>query len=394
MKILVISEVFYPENFLINDLVKEWKKRGYQVDVLTQYPSYPQSYVYDGYVNKGETVELWEDSKIFRFKFVEGYKDSVIKKFVNYFIFVHKGKRVLKKVLNTNKYDHIFVSQTGPLTVALPALFAKKKYGIPTTIWTCDIWPDVVYSYGVPKVLPIKYLLNRFISFVYNSCDNILVSSKRFEDTIREYTNKQILYTPNWIEETLEVDETISLDRTKFNFTFTGNISKYQNLLTTVKGFVKANIPNAIFNIFGDGSAMDELKTYVLQNKIENVKLHGRVAKEKVLNILYQSDILVLPLIADEVISKTEPLKLQSYLYSHKPILGVCNGACKEIIEENGLGICANPSDVDDISNCFVEIIEFKQKNNDNIKESSKKLLENRFNKEITINKINSCLIK
>ena len=35
MKILFVAEVFYPENFLINDLAPELVKRGYEVEVLT-----------------------------------------------------------------------------------------------------------------------------------------------------------------------------------------------------------------------------------------------------------------------------------------------------------------------------------------------------------------------
>ena len=40
-KVLVIVERFYPEDFLANDLVAEWKKLGDEVEVLTQVPSYP-----------------------------------------------------------------------------------------------------------------------------------------------------------------------------------------------------------------------------------------------------------------------------------------------------------------------------------------------------------------
>lgn len=53
MKILVFSEVFHPEDFMINDLVHEWVKMGHEVEMVTQYPSYPQSYVFEGYENKG-----------------------------------------------------------------------------------------------------------------------------------------------------------------------------------------------------------------------------------------------------------------------------------------------------------------------------------------------------
>ena len=40
--ILVISQVFYPEQFRINDMCQEWVKRGYKVTVLTGIPNYPQ----------------------------------------------------------------------------------------------------------------------------------------------------------------------------------------------------------------------------------------------------------------------------------------------------------------------------------------------------------------
>ena len=38
MKILVISQYFYPENFRINDLDFSLKERGHQVEVLTGKP--------------------------------------------------------------------------------------------------------------------------------------------------------------------------------------------------------------------------------------------------------------------------------------------------------------------------------------------------------------------
>lgn len=41
MKILILTERFFPEEFLINDLAAEWRSAGHEVEVLTQVPSYP-----------------------------------------------------------------------------------------------------------------------------------------------------------------------------------------------------------------------------------------------------------------------------------------------------------------------------------------------------------------
>ena len=125
MKILIVSEVFYPENFIINDLAREWHNMGHTVEVLTQYPSYPYGYVYENYKNEGYSIEEWDGIKIHRYPFVEGYKDSIAKKLLNYKSFVNGGKKIVKKI--GADFDCIFVSQTGPLTVALPALAAKRN---------------------------------------------------------------------------------------------------------------------------------------------------------------------------------------------------------------------------------------------------------------------------
>lgn len=390
MKILVVSEVFYPENFLINDLVQEWKKQGHTIEVLTQYPSYPESYIFDGYKNGNYSIEDWNGIKIHRYKFIEGYKNSILKKIRNYILFVREGKKIAKRI--GKDFDCVFVSQTGPLTVAYPALAVKKKYNIPVTIWTYDIWPDVIYSYGIPENYITDLIFSKVIKGIYSKCDNILVSSKRFQNTIKKYVNKEITYAPNWLQETYNVESSLRLDKSKINFSFTGNISLYQNLLNVIKGFVKANINDSILNIVGDGSGIDELKVYIKENKISNVILHGRYPYNQMNDILSQSDVLIISLISNEGIEKTEPLKLQSYLNSGKPIFGILNGSCKDIIEENNLGICSLPNDIDDIAKGFNKVIEFSKLEGENIKQRSKELMQSRFNKEKIISKINSVM--
>lgn len=383
MKILIVSEVFYPENFIINDLAQEWQKMGHSIEVLTQYPSYPQSYVYDGYKNEGYMTEDWDGIKIHRYPFVEGYKESLKKKLSNYYTFVKEGRKIAKKI--AKGFDCIFVSQTGPLTVALPAIAAGKKYGIPVAIWTLDIWPDAVYSYGVPKNGTTRYVLNRLIKYIYNNCSTIFISSNRFKDTIELYTDKQCVYTPNWLKPAEDKVSDLRLKTDKVNFTFTGNISRYQNLTNTILGFAKANIANAVFNIVGDGSYLSQLKELVAEKQIENVVFHGRRPYEEMNDILTQSNVLVLPLMPDEGIMKTEPLKLQSYLYAGKPILGVLGGSGKEIIEDHNLGICAQPDNIEDIANVFKQMIDFASTHSSDVKNNALELMKTRFNKEVIV---------
>lgn len=391
MRILVFSEVFWPEDFIVNDLVREWVNMGHDVEVVTQYPSYPQSYVFDNYVNKGITTEDWDGVTIHRYKFVEGYRDSKIKKFRNYYSFVQGGKKVVEGL--NGHYDCAFVSQTGPLTVAYPALYAKRKLGIPVNIWTCDIWPDVVWSYGMPKNIVTNALLERLIRKIYGGCDRIFISSRGFAETIGDYTNKECVYAPNWLRPSKNVRSTLILDDYKVHFTFTGNVSRYQNLINTIEGFVKADLRNAQLNIVGDGSYLKDVKAAVSKLDLQNVVFYGRRPYNEMQDILSQSTVLVLPLLPQEGIEKTEPFKIQSYLQAGKPILGVLHGAGRDIIEENNLGLCVSPVNIDEIAEGFRKMIEFTNKNSDSVKLSARRLMETRFNKKEIVNRITENLI-
>ena len=390
MRILIVSEVFYPEDFIINNLAQEWVKMGHEVCALSQYPSYPQSYVYDDYENKGYKVEDWDGVKIYRFPFVEGYRDSVKRKFANYLSVIRGGKKIAKKI--GKDFDVIFVSQTGPLTVALPAIAAGRKYKVPVAIWTQDIWPDVVWTYGVPENGMTRWFLNKVIRYIYRNCDRIYVSSKRFSDTISQYTPKDIIYTPNWLRPTKEVQSDLRLDSRQFHFTFTGNVSRYQNLINTIAGFGKAQLENCVFNIVGDGSYLEQVKNYVEDHKIQNVVFHGRKPYAHMNDILCQSDVLVLPLMPNEGIMKTEPFKIQSYLHAGKPIFGVLGGSGKDIIEENNLGIVSIPDDPDDISKGFRESMVFAKLHAEEVALRARELMQTRFNKDRIVETITSNL--
>ena len=385
MNILIVSEVFYPEDFHVNDFAKTLAERGYNVQVLTRQPSYPAGVVYSDYKNENYSTEKWGDITIHRVSIVEGYKKSKIRKIANYINFVRQGRKV---ILNRIKnIDLIIVYQTGPLSVALPAIYAKKKFGIPVIVWTFDIWPDTVYMYGFPNILPIRLIVNHIIKKVYSNADSIMVSSTAFSETIKRYvSNKNITYAPNWLVETAQQESSLVLDSSKTNFTFTGNVSKAQNLENTLQGFVKADIKDALFNVVGDGSYLEYLKKTFAP--YSNIVFHGRIPYSQVYSVLGKSDFLVLPLTSKSGVDKTEPYKLQSYLKSGKPILGIIKGAGREIIESNKLGVCCNPDDIDDISRGFRDILKIGNKEREDIFNASQELMQLRYSKNLIMNTI------
>ena len=66
LKILVVTQYFWPEQFRINDIVKSMLKNGHQVDVLTGSPNYPNRNLFNDYkyskkyILTGEIISLWK----------------------------------------------------------------------------------------------------------------------------------------------------------------------------------------------------------------------------------------------------------------------------------------------------------------------------------------------
>ena len=66
MRILVVTQHFWPENFRINDIVEGFVQDGLDVDVLCGLPNYPKGEWFPGYSADGPFEETYKGAHIFR----------------------------------------------------------------------------------------------------------------------------------------------------------------------------------------------------------------------------------------------------------------------------------------------------------------------------------------
>ena len=88
MKILIVTQNYYPEQFRINDISKELVNRGHDVTVLTGLPNYPQGKIYDGYEDKEKRREVIDGVKVIRVNERPRKSGGAINLFLNYYSFV------------------------------------------------------------------------------------------------------------------------------------------------------------------------------------------------------------------------------------------------------------------------------------------------------------------
>lgn len=381
--LLIITERYYPEPFSINDLSIELKNKGYNVNVLTQIPSYPGDKLYNGYSNRF-LIEDYNGIKIIRLKTKLGYSKNVFNKILTYLYFMLKSSLYIFKIA---KYiDIVFVYHTGPLTQALGAVLLKMFYRKKTIIWSLDIWPDAVYSYGFPKNFLFSFLLNSFVKFIYKYFDFILVSSPGFIDKLKKFTKKEIIYIPQWADEDIKINNhNYNIDKNKIKFVYTGNIGKMQGLDNLIKAFSKFKDNNVIFYIVGDGNDRNRLEKLKENINADNVIFTGKIDNSQVVSFIKDCDYSVLPLLDDDYIKLTIPAKFFTYLLANKPIFAVTDGEVSKYIEKYNIGIwCKNEE------NSITEKIKDIKENFNKMKFSEDNflyLIKKEFNKKLIIDK-------
>ena len=389
-KILIVTECFYPEEFKINDVALSWKNKGYDVDVLTLAPTYPLGRVVSGYKNSFFRKDEYQGINIFRLRAVTGYRDSAIKKILKYINFMVFGS--IAAIFIGRRYDYIFGFNLGSLTDMLPAVVIRKLYKRPTMFWVQDVWPDSVYAYGFKKTRLLSALLDAFVKFMHHNITAIAISSKGFESKLEPYIKKGLKfnYAPNWADDLdLDMSPVILSKTQKVHFTFAGNIGKVQNLENIIDAFLLLSDEcqkKAQLNVVGDGSNLVNLKK--ISNNNPNIIFHGKQKREDMAKFYKASDFLIVSLIDKPIFSVTVPAKTQTYIAAKKPVLAIINGDVADIVNDNNLGVCADPSNEGLIKEAFEKCIDMPENEKSKFIINNTKLLETTFNKDSIINNL------
>jgi glycosyltransferase involved in cell wall biosynthesis len=390
-RILIVTECFYPEEFKINDVALSWKDKGYDVDVLTLTPTYPLGRVFPGYKNSFFRKDEYQGINIFRVHAVSGYRDNAVKKIFKYINFMILGS--IAAIFIGRKYDYILGFNMSALTGMLPAVLVRKLYKKPLTFWTQDVWPDSVYAYGFKKTKILSTFLDIFVRFMYRNIDAIAVSGKGFESKLAPYIKKDLIfhYLPNWADD-LDGDlasENLGKSEGVTHFTFAGNIGKVQNLENIINAFCLLSSEyqeKSQLNIIGDGSNLNNLK--LLTNNNPNIIFHGKKPRSDMASYYKASDFLIISLIDKPIFSVTVPAKTQTYIAAKKPILAIINGDTASIIQDNNLGLCADPSKIDAIATMFQRCMDMGQEERQSFSKENDRLLATIFNKDKTIDRL------
>jgi hypothetical protein len=114
VRVLVVSQYFWPESFRINAIVESLVERGIEVDVLTGKPNYPEGVVACGYRAWGCQSEKWKGATLHRVPLFPRGRNSRMRLSVNYLSFILFGLLSGSWLVRKRQYNVIFVYGLSP----------------------------------------------------------------------------------------------------------------------------------------------------------------------------------------------------------------------------------------------------------------------------------------
>lgn len=355
MRILIVSQYFWPENFRINDLVEELTGREHEVTVLTGEPNYPEGQVFPSYRADPEAFARFGGAQVVRVPIVPRGNSSLRLVF-NYLSFALSGSVLGVWKLRKRPFDAIFVFQTSPVTAALPAILLRRLKRAPMLMWILDLWPDTLSAIGVVKSPRLLSLVAALVRFIYKRCDRILVQSRAFEPKVAALAARQdtIRYFPGWAEAVFGSDDApaqpapeLAPYANDFKVLFAGNIGEAQDfpaILDAVEALREK--PGLRWIIVGDGRAAPQVRAEIARRGLaDNIVLLGRHPLERMPSFFAGADALLVTLRKEPIWSMTIPGKVQTYLAAGKPLLAMLDGEGARVIAEAKSGLVAPAGD-------------------------------------------------
>ncbi len=341
MKLLVITQYFYPENFRINTLCRELAQRGHEVSVMTAYPQYPAGELYPGYGFDIPYEREWNGVKIHRVKTYPRGKNA-LGLLRNCLSFVLSGNRWVRQC--QEKFDAVFVFEVSPVTVGLPAVAYHKKFGAPIYFNLQDLWPESVHEVLGIRFPPLTWVINRVVDRLYENSHKILCTSQGFVENLKErgVPEEKLVFWPQFCldPELSPMERPAALGKDTFNIVFTGNLGDAQGLDLLVEAARELKGRGIRWYLVGDGRARQRLEEKTRACGLEeDIRFLGRVSEKEANCYAHFADCAYLSFQNNPLFARMLPAKLQTYLACGAPILAAAGGESAQLIRHARCGI-------------------------------------------------------
>lgn len=351
MRVLVVCQRYWPEQFQVTAVCEGLARRGHNVTVLCGLPNVgvpgiEQGVVPEEYRHGRNRYQERNGVRIIR-SFEIGRRSGIAWRTLNYYSF---WKSASRKVLGIeDEFDVVLAYQLSPAMMCAPARVLKKKKGIPYLLYCCDLWPESMKAMLGDKFPAVVDHFGKVCGGIYRDADRLAVQSPAFFRYFREYHHvdeSRLVYIPQFSTDGAKPG---SVAHEGVNMLFMGNMGTVQCVPLILEAFERCiDVEGFCLHFVGDGVMLGPAREYVGANGLgDRVVFHGRRPADEMSQYYAIADMCVLALDSATLIGSTIPSKLQGYMAAGKPVVAALNGGAKTVIDEAGCGLVVTPGDVE-----------------------------------------------
>ena len=393
MNILFITQYYYPDNFLLNDITAELVRMGHRVKVLTGLPDYSTTRIPKEFKWLRRRKENYNGVDIRRVSII-ARRSGAIFRMLNYASFAFSAS--LYALFSGVDTDAIFVYAPSPVFQGIPAMIYKRRTRKKSVHYCFDLWPESLKAWNISERSIIFKAVSKISGAVYRDCDVVAVTSRPFREYLTDVCKvspDKIAYLPQYAEDLYGEIAGQYEDNSCIDFVFAGNLGSVQDLPVILHAVSLIETEESFcIHIVGDGSELTNLKSLAASLGLENkVIFHGRRPLDEMKDYYRMADCFLLTLRGGDFIGMTLPAKAQGYLCAGKPVAAAIDGAGRELIVQADCGEAVPAGDAEGLAEKMKQIIEnmesYKQKGL-----SGRRFYEQHFTKEIFLHNLMNIL--
>lgn len=384
MKILLVTQFYYPERFSTTDIAEELVKAGNEVTVLTGKPNYGYGYILKEY--KHIKNEIINGVKIIRCNLCPR-KQSRLSIIRNYLSFFMSAKRRVGRI--KENFDIVLSISLSPVISIAPAIKYAKKHQVPHVLFCQDLWPESTVVTNAVRFNSLTYkILYKWSRKLYTKCDEIIISSPSFKDyfqSVLKINDKKfpVVYQP--IIRSKGSEGSVEYEK-QFNFVYAGNIGTLQLSNELIDAFKLLDHSNKKLFFMGMGTNLAQIQNRIKEENLgEFVEYVGALPIEKAERYYKNADALIVSLKNVGTVGKTIPNKAIQYMTYGRPLIGVIEGDGKELLEKAKGTVFANENPKI-IANCIENFCSLDKNIREKMGQNNKEYFDKNLSSEILTN--------
>lgn len=401
MRLLVVSQFFWPEDFRVNDLVSELIARGHDVTVLTGLPSYPDGHIFPEFARDPKAFSKYAGIDILRVPLIPR-GDGRLRLAVNFASYAITASLMGPWKLRGRSFDAVFVFMVTPATVGIPGVILAALKRAPLACWVLDPWPEMLEAFNAIRSRTVLRAVGKLMSLVYNRCSLILAPSRTVIRQIATHCNdpSRIVYFPNWAEPIFGAAAEppapeVPMREGTFDVLFAGNIGEAQDFPAVLEAAEILKSDSRIrWLLIGGGRMVGWIREEIARRGLEqSVLVLGRYPVGRMPSFYQHAHAMLVCLKDEPIFSMTIPSKLQSYLAAGVPIIAMLNGECADLIESSHAGLTCRASDAQGLAMAVRRLAAMPEEARAEMRRNALALSAREFDRNCLISRLEAWLI-